>query len=272
MGSVPIVGRLVDERTGSPVAGAQIAAEGGGTDETTTSENDGSFEISSLTIGQYKLHIDHQDYLGLQIDARARERDERVDLGDIRLAPAAGAAGEVVDALGEPVPGATVTGPRASPFATCDDEGHFVLRGLPPGTTTLRGAHPVAGRAESAPLALRPGERVEGVRIRLGGRLRDPTATEEGTAATSAAQTGVALEVETRDGGVVVTRVLPGSTAANARVREGDRLISVDGRPVQVAGEARSALRGPAGVPAVLEVQRGPRTLRLRITREVYRP
>jgi carboxyl-terminal processing protease len=236
-----------------------------------TTDDGGTFEISSLTPGRYRVRIEHADYLPRSVEARARDRDDRVDLGEIRLGPAASAAGEVVDALGEPVPGATVGGPRGAPSAVTDSEGRFVLRGLPPETTTLRVRHGVAGQAESPPLALQPGERVEGVRVRLPGRLGDPSASEAG-AEPSPAQTGLALEVETRDGGVVVTTVLPGSSAARAGLRAGDRIVAVDDHPVQFAGEARSAFRGPAGVPALVEARRGRRTLRLRIPREIYRP
>ncbi|MGW7528573.1 S41 family peptidase [Streptomyces sp. NPDC054783] len=80
--------------------------------------------------------------------------------------------------------------------------------------------------------------------------------------------TGVGLWARReRDGRIEVTRVQPGSPAADAGIRKGDRLRSVDGsrvdgRPVT---EVVSLLRGDAddaaaGTPVTLGLQRGTRT------------
>jgi carboxyl-terminal processing protease len=84
--------------------------------------------------------------------------------------------------------------------------------------------------------------------------------------------TGVGLWArQEADGGVEVTRVQPGSPAADAGIRTGDRLVSVDGRKVDgrpvtevVALLRGDALRGdtadaPAGTTVALGLRRGTR-------------
>ncbi|CAM5431396.1 S41 family peptidase [Streptomyces fumanus] len=79
--------------------------------------------------------------------------------------------------------------------------------------------------------------------------------------------TGVGLAARrTRDGGIEVTRVRPGSPAADAGIRAGDRLRSVDGEPVdgRPVAEVVALLRGdaadaPVGTTVRLGVQRGTR-------------
>jgi S1-C subfamily serine protease len=83
---------------------------------------------------------------------------------------------------------------------------------------------------------------------------------------------GVAIEVATVGGRVQITWVAEGSAAARAGLRVGDVVLSVDDDAVEVASQARSRLRGPAGVSAVIEVTRGDRSKHVRAPREAYRP
>lgn len=79
--------------------------------------------------------------------------------------------------------------------------------------------------------------------------------------------TGVGLWARREgDGRIAVTRVQPGSPAADAGIRKGDRLRSVDGDPVdgRPVTEVVSLLRGdaddaPAGTTVTLGLQRGTR-------------
>jgi carboxyl-terminal processing protease len=79
--------------------------------------------------------------------------------------------------------------------------------------------------------------------------------------------TGVGLWARReRDGRIEVTRVQPGSPAADAGIRKGDRLLSVDGSKVdgRPVTEVVSLLRGDAddaaaGTPVTLGLQRGTR-------------
>ncbi|MEK0431594.1 MAG: hypothetical protein RL139_1398 [Gemmatimonadota bacterium] len=68
---------------------------------------------------------------------------------------------------------------------------------------------------------------------------------------------GVGLQVDAREGWIVVVQARPGTPAEQAGLVAGDRLVSVDGRPMRgwTVAEAREALRGPAGTALTLEVE-----------------
>ncbi len=85
------------------------------------------------------------------------------------------------------------------------------------------------------------------------GAVYDPAEYEEFTQALDGEYTGVGLRVERVHGGrIEVTRVQSGGPAGRAGVREGDRLRTIDGRPVanrpvtEVVGLLRDARRGRA--------------------------
>ncbi|MEU6666150.1 S41 family peptidase [Streptomyces sp. NPDC046727] len=90
---------------------------------------------------------------------------------------------------------------------------------------------------------------------------------EEFRAALDGRYTGVGLWArQEADGGIAVTRVRPGSPAADAGIRAGDRLRSVDGSKVvgRPVTDVVSLLRGdaegaPAGTTVTLGLERGTR-------------
>ncbi|WP_078957701.1 S41 family peptidase [Streptomyces glaucescens] len=102
-----------------------------------------------------------------------------------------------------------------------------------------------------------------------------PGEYEEFEEALDGAYTGVGLWARReRSGRIEVTQVAPGSPAADAGIRAGDRLRSVDGRPVdgRPVTEVVSLLRGdatdaPAGTPVRLGVERGTRAWSLTLRR-----
>jgi uncharacterized iron-regulated protein len=80
--------------------------------------------------------------------------------------------------------------------------------------------------------------------------------------APAGARLGVYLE--SADGAVWVRQVAPGSAAAAAGLRPGDRIVSVNGEPVQRAGQViRRVAHQPAGMPLRLTLLRNGRTLTL---------
>ncbi|OKK19734.1 peptidase S41 [Streptomyces sp. CB00455] len=76
-----------------------------------------------------------------------------------------------------------------------------------------------------------------------------------------------------RDGLIEVERIQPGSPAARAGLRAGDRLLSVDGRAVTglAVAEVTALLRGTAGTPVVLNLSRDGAGLTETVRREELR-
>jgi hypothetical protein len=73
--------------------------------------------------------------------------------------------------------------------------------------------------------------------------------------------------LESADGAVWVRRVAPGSAAATADLRPGDRIVAVNGEPVQRAGQVILRVANqPPGLPLRLSVERAGRRLTLVVT------
>ncbi len=64
----------------------------------------------------------------------------------------------------------------------------------------------------------------------------------------------------------VVGQVLPGKPAANAGMQEGDTIVAVNGKPVQQWYDLLELLQASPGQPLEIEVARGGRRERLRVT------
>jgi carboxyl-terminal processing protease len=69
---------------------------------------------------------------------------------------------------------------------------------------------------------------------------------------------GVGLQVDVRDGWLVVIAPLPGSPAERTGIQPGDRIIEIEGRPAKgwTLEEATKAFRGNAGTPLSFRVER----------------
>jgi carboxyl-terminal processing protease len=69
---------------------------------------------------------------------------------------------------------------------------------------------------------------------------------------------GVGVQIEPREGGVVVIAALPGTPADSAGLRTGDRIVEIDGRATRglTGEEAQRALRGAPGSRVQLVVER----------------
>lgn len=74
----------------------------------------------------------------------------------------------------------------------------------------------------------------------------------------SGSYAGVGLDLEVRDGRLVVTRVIDDTPAARAGIRAGDALLAIDGRAVRrtAASAAIRRLRGPEGTSVGLTLSR----------------
>ncbi len=84
---------------------------------------------------------------------------------------------------------------------------------------------------------------------------------------------GVGVEVDFRNGGVVVIAPIEGSPAERAGIRSGDRIVAIDGTPVsgQSTQDLVRVMRGKPGTRVVVSVVRGPtdEVMHISLTREV---
>ena len=195
----------------------------------------------------------------------------------IELAAEGSVEGDVVDDRGDPVAGARVAkdsvptwllvGSTPESIAITDAKGRFALRGLPEGTLTLEAYAPGAGRARVEGVKVASGRTSEGVHVVLA-----PSSDEvSGADIAASGSVAVTLGETAAPAAVVVVSVVEGSEAERAGLVPGDVLLEVDGARVSGMQEARASLSGPIGQDVVALVQRGDRTLALRVPREAVR-
>jgi len=133
-----ISGTITDE-TGNPVHRARVTlAKTDGTAlfaHQTFSDKNGSFSLTGLPEGTYKLKVWHKEYLPQDAGPfTVRPPDE---MRDVRIILAQGATlkGIVMDSDGNPLAGVTVAATSSAPYlyrnTVTDKNGRFVIRGLP---------------------------------------------------------------------------------------------------------------------------------------------
>src|SRR5690606_38081939 len=80
---------------------------------------------------------------------------------------------------------------------------------------------------------------------------------------------GIGAEIQARDRRIVVVRVLPGSPAETAGLRDEDVIVEIDDQSTinLTSADAQQLLRGPVDSKVVLSVRRGDRLVKIEITR-----
>ena len=157
---------------------------------------DGTFSTQTLAPGLWECSVATETHITVEpfkIDlAPVDAGTESIELVASR---AASARGTVVDPQGEPVAGASVsleidgsnwqiplTGQPGPEPTVSDDDGSFLLLGLPPGTAALKATQDGLAPGATDPLTLEPGEQIQGLTIALtqGGRSRGSVSTVMG--------------------------------------------------------------------------------------------
>lgn len=144
-----VSGTLLDAVTNAPIAGARIALliQGqSGTDQSTTTQEDGSFQFTKVVPGQYFLQPSHNDYPGPlggpQFGVTLNVQPAKATTGiSLSLVPLGTVSGRVLNDEGEPVRGCTIlllpTGPpgrglRPPLLGSSNDKGQFRIVAVPP--------------------------------------------------------------------------------------------------------------------------------------------
>ncbi len=138
-----VEGALLDDASGSPLAGIVIAGYGpNGSTADTTSDKAGRWKLGPLRPGHWKLTVEQPSYLptSRELDVPAARSPGVTSIHDIRIDLVRGAlvGGTVRDSRGQRVVGARVvvqraTGEGPSAEGTTDSQGEFRIRDCPTG-------------------------------------------------------------------------------------------------------------------------------------------
>lgn len=277
---VLVEGRVTAVRGRRVVAGALVSVSQNGVRKMATSDGDGVYRLRDIAPGELHVRVEHSDFAAeeatLRVDSTGRA-DRPFSLPDLDLFEAGEVEGDVVDQRGERVAGARVTignglgyfpaGKGARGVVLSDQDGHFVLPGVHPGTATISAVSDAGGRGSAKVVDVSSGRTSRGLRIQLAAQSSDSDASlAAGGIAIGLGERGSAPNIE-----VVVVSVAESSEAERAGVEAGDLISAVDGvRPSSMA-DARARLSGQPGSDLVLELVRASTPLRLRVLREAVR-
>jgi hypothetical protein len=276
---VIVEGRITSVRGRRTVAGATVTAQQNGVRKVATSDADGVFRVHDVAPGELRVRVQHPEFADeeatLHVDSTGRA-DRPFALPDMDLSEAGEVEGDLVDERGDRVAGARVIagdGVGYSPagrlprgVVTSDNDGHFVLSGVHPGTATISAVSGSAGRGSVRAVEVSSGRTTRGLRIRLTPQAIDGESAAPGGVAIGLGERGTAPTIE-----VVIVSVAEASEAERAGLEAGDVVIALDGmRPISMA-DARARLSGQPGSDIVVEVQRAGVSNRFRVLREATR-
>ena len=276
---VIVEGRITAVRGRRVVAGAVVTVSQDGVRKVATSDGDGAFRLRDIAPGEVRVRVEHPDFADeestLRVEATGRG-DRPFTLPDIDLAEAGEVEGDVVDERGDRVAGARVMAGDAQSYAPAgrlphgvvltDNDGHFVLSAVHPGSATISAVSSVSGRGSARAVEVSSGHATRNVRIQLTPRAAESDPIAAGSVAITLGERGTAPDVE-----VVVVSVAEASEAERAGVQAGDVLSALDGARPSSMGDARAKLSGQPGSDLVLEVRRAGATLKFRVLREAIR-
>jgi hypothetical protein len=241
---------------------------------------EGVFVIGDVSAGPARLRVHAKGRAPMArdviIEARAGRRS--TELARIELPEEGIVEGTVVDAKGDPVPGARIAKDAVPTYlpasglppgmAVADAKGRFRLGELAEGATVLEAYAPDVGRARVTGVRVLAGRTTDAVKIVL---ARGEAVTAEplttGGVAITLGETAAGLEAAE----VVVVAVAEGSEAERAGLAPNDLVLEVGGARVKSIIDARARLSGPVHDDVVVRVKRGERVVTLRVAREQVR-
>lgn len=243
-------------------------------------DKDGRFAIADVSPGPARLRVRAKGRAPIARDVIVEERGGRrpTELPRVELAEEGVVEGVVLDAKGDPVPGARVAKDAVPTYvpasgtppgmAVADPKGRFRLGELPEGSTVLEAYSPDVGRTRVTGLRVLSGRTLDGVKIVL--TRGEPLAAEPlaaGGVAVTLGETAAGLTAAE----VVIVAVADGSEAERAGLAPNDVVVEVGGARVGSIVDARARLSGPVHDDVVVKVRRGERVLTLRVPREQVR-
>ena len=262
------------------IEGAEITLQSETGTRHARTNKDGKYTLGDLSAGPARLRIRAKGRAPVSRDVVIEDRGGRraTELARAELAEAGIVEGVVVDAKGDPVPGARIAKDAVPTYlpasgippgmAVADPKGRFRLGELAEGATVLEAYSPDVGRAHVSGVRVLAGRTTDGVRIALvrgEAVATDPLAT--GGVAVTLGESAAGLTAAE----VVVVAVAEGSEAERAGLLPNDLVAEIAGARVSSITDARARLSGPVHDDVVVKVKRGERVVSLRVPREQVR-
>ncbi|WP_156038440.1 S8 family serine peptidase [Actinoalloteichus caeruleus] len=134
-----LAGSVTNSATGDPVAGARVSLAGP-LERATSADAEGRFS-ATVSVGEYEVTVSAFGY-GESTSTATVSLDETTSLEfELDPVPTRSLVGEVTDARGAPLPGATVVfDDHVLPAVTTDDEGGYAFDAVPEGSYALTAA------------------------------------------------------------------------------------------------------------------------------------
>ena len=262
------------------IEGAEITLQSETGTRHARTNKDGKYTLGDLTAGPARLRVRAKGRAPVSRDVVVEARGGRraTELARLELAEEGIVEGLVVDAKGDPVPGARVAKDAVPTYlpasgippgmAVADSKGRFRLGELAEGATMLEAYSPDVGRAHVTGVRVLAGRTTDSVKIVLmrgEAVIADPLAT--GGVAVTLGETAAGLTAAE----VVIVAVAEGSEAERAGLLPNDLVAEIAGARVSSITDARARLSGPVHDDVVVKVKRGDRLVSLRVPREQVR-
>ena len=262
------------------IDGAEITLQSESGTRHARTDKDGKYTLADLSAGPARLRVRAKGRAPITRDVVIEDRGGRraTELARVELAEEGIVVGVVVDAKGDPVPGARVARDAVPTYlpasgtppgmAVADAKGRFRLGELAEGSAVLEAYSPDVGRAHVTGIRVLAGRATDGVKIVLvrgESVVADPLAT--GGVAVTLGETAAGLSAAE----VVIVAVAEGSEAERAGLLPNDLVAEIAGAHVSSITDARARLSGPVHDDVVVKVKRGDRVVSLRVPREQVR-